>query len=362
MKGQPGSNKMIKKIATYCFVIAAVSLTSCIEPFSIDLASATNQTIVVEGMISNSPEFQEIVLKLHYPNDSARMISGARVLLEHETGRKSEFSELGAGKYHPSGTLTIVEGSRYRLLIDMGDSVSIESNWQTAPLPLGIENGYFDAIPQIAVNDLGFDIQTNGFNYFVTTAPSVNENTYMRYDYQYGYQMEAPFRSTLCPDCNSCFILGKSKDFIKTGDILGGSDGQLKDFKVLFIPSNVEYSLVKTVRIIQFALTEKSYEYYRLIEQQKKLEGTIFDPPPAVFETSFKDLKNPARRIYGVFDLNAVTETSVTVRKGDADFRIDTFTEVCTERNGFGNPDRSKPECFDCKRKAGSTFNRPVWF
>lgn len=335
---------------------------SCIEPFSIDLDTTDNQTIVIEGMISNVSEFQEIIIKRHIPGDSARMLGGAQVFLEKETGEKFKLTEKGNGKYYPDTSLSIIEGASYRLLIDLGDSASIESGWQRAPLPLEVENSYFQPSFNVVVNDLGFNVQTNGFRYLISTTPTISENTYLRYDYQYAYLMESPFQSTLCADCTSCFILGKSRDFIKTAEISGSIGAQLKDLEVAFIPSNVEYSLVKTVRILQFSLTEKAYEFYRLIEQQKSLEGTIFDPPPAILETSFTDRKNPSRRIYGVFDLNAATETSVTVRTGDAGFRIDTFREVCTRESRFGNPDRTKPECFDCKTKEGSTFIRPTWF
>lgn len=343
-------------------ILSQVLLYACIERFEVQIKRQTN-IVVVEGQITSLPEFQTITIRMHAPKESVfEEVYGADVTMESEHGVVYEFFESGLGKYQPYDQLHLVGGDKYRLRVAIGDTIQIISSWQEVPVAVEIYEAYAEAVIKDDVTEDGFIAPENGFNYFVTTEPSPVKNLYLRYNYQTAYIMESPFRSTLCPDCNNCFIVGETQNILRTTAVQNGLGKYVSEFYVVFVPASVEYAIRKTLRLFQFSITEEAYQYYAAIDRQRNINGTIFDPPPAVIEGNLEDINDPARPVYGFFEISIATETSVVVRKTDADFFIPDFTRHCTLNDGAGNVDFSRPECFDCKRMPNSTHERPPWF
>lgn len=337
-------------------------LFGCIERFEVQINRQTN-VVVVEGQITNLPEFQSITIRMHAPEESVfEEVFGADVMLENEQGLVYEFFESGLGKYQPYEQLHLVSGDKYRLRVAIGDTIQIISNWQEVPVSVEISEAHAEAIDKDEITEDGFIAPENGFNYFVTTRPSPVKNLYLRYNYQTAYIMESPFRSTLCPDCNNCFIVGETENILRTTSVQNGLGKSVSDFYVAFVPASVEYAIRKTLRLFQFSITEEAYQYYAAIDRQRNINGTIFDPPPAIIKGNLEDINKPERPVYGFFEISIATEASVVVRKTDADFLIPDFTRHCTLNEGAGNIDFSRSECFDCKRMPNSTHERPPWF
>lgn len=344
------------------FALAALFIAGCIERFEVPVERRSN-IYVVEGRITNLPEYQSIRIRRHTQNrEILKEVSRARVSLERHDGSYTQLQENRLGEYRPAEPLQLEPTSRYRLHVALGDTVRVVSTWQEVPSGVGIADARAEAVIKGNITDEGFVAPDNGFNYFITTIPSPVKNLYLRYDLQDAYIMEAPFRSTLCTDCNGCFIVGEPHNILKTNAIENGLGKQISDFLVTFVPVSVEHSIRNTVRLLQFAITEEAYEYYTAIELQQKLSGTTFDPPPAIIRGNLMDTESPERTVYGFFELSTATEASVAVRSSDAPFRVPDFIQECTLNNGQGNINYNKPECFDCRTMEGATHQRPAWF
>ncbi|MEQ9375482.1 MAG: DUF4249 domain-containing protein [Imperialibacter sp.] len=348
---------MIIRKLSYGPLFTLVLLAGCIEPFSLDIERVSNQ-VIVEAILSNHPELQSVKLR-QTPNDPLGFIEleGAIVKVENSNGIKFSFSEASAGTYYPTTPIEITNEEKYRLLVDLGDSMQIVSNWQSVPPPLKIETAYVSPTIEQSLNDNGYLIPYYGFSYYVTSEYTNATSTFVRYSYQSAYIMESPMRSSLCWDCTGCYIVSNAKDFIKTAFVENGSRKRLSNYQIAFINSSYEYSIKKTLRIFQHSINEDTYEYYATIEQQKNLKGTIFDPPPAIAKTNLKDVRNPERAIYGFFEVNSVDEASVSTNGNSAPFAVRTFDEICTPYNLYTNP-----QCADCRVKEGATNERPAWF
>ncbi len=329
---------------------------SCVDPFSLDVARQPNR-LIVEGLLSDNPEFQSVTLRFNPTGEESPEVFGASVFIETGDEILLPMLEVALGKYVPYEPLSIYDGERYRLVVDIGDSITLVSGWQVVPPAIALESAHFEPSLEKSINDNGYYVYNQGFAYFVSSGETPASDVFIRYDYQQAYIMESPMRSSLCGLCTGCIIVSKSRNFVKTTSIHSGQGKKVINLQMAFMPSSYEYSIRKTLRVLQFSINEDTFNYYSLLERQKNLEGSLFDPPPAVAISNIKDARNPERVVYGFFEVSRVTEKSVVVRQSDSPFRLRTFAEICTPNNLYTNP-----QCADCRLMAGATHERPVWF
>ena len=332
-------------------------LVGCIEPIDIRVERQPNR-LIIEGMLVDSEEFQTVTIRRIPDGEEGYFnVDGADVLIESSTADNFTFEETSPGVYKPTACISLLEGEQYRLVISLSDSLLIVSDWQSVPSPIGLESAYSAPVSERYINDLGLSVPTNGFSYYVSTGPSTVNNTYVRYAYQQAYVMTSPFSSPLCSECSGCYIVSNGRDFVKTGAIENGLGKRLQAFQIGFLPVSLEYSIRKSLRILQFSVNKSTYDYYLLLERQKNINGTIFDPPPAVAAGNLRVLNDPERVVYGYFEVNRLAEISVGASASDSPFRFKTFGEVCSS---FAVNVPS--QCFDCRVMEGATHERPAWF
>jgi len=349
---------MEKQAIKYLLVLCLMSqcLVSCIDPFSLDVDRQPNR-LIVEGVLSDNPEFQSVTLRFNPTGEESSQVFGASVFIETGDEILLPMLEVALGKYVPYEPLSIYDGERYRLVVDIGDSITLVSGWQVVPQAIVLESAHFEPAAQRSLNDNGYYVSMQGFAYFVSSGAATVSDIFIRYDYQQAYVMESPMRSSLCSLCTGCIIVSKSRNFVRTTSVHSGAGKKVSNLQMAFIPTSYEYSIRKTLRILQFSINEDTYNYYSLLERQMKLQGSLFDPPPAVAISNIKDTRNPERMVYGFFEVSRVTEKSVVVRRSDSPFLLRTFSEICTPNNLYTNP-----QCADCRLKEGATHERPVWF
>ena len=341
----------------HLILLLSLLLTSgCIDPFEADVPTQP-RTIVVEGMLSDDPEFQSVSLRLHSPGDSVTSeISEAGVALERDDNALIPFEETEPGIYRPASSVIIFDGDLYRLRIEIGDTVEIESDWQAVPPKIGLESAWFEITERTTINANGYVVPTRGVSYFVTTKPAFARNIFLRYSYISAHIMNSPMNGN-CTPCTNCFIIAPAKDHVKTARIQNAIGQGLEHLEIAFVQPFQDYSIRKTLRILQFSINKETYDYYTYIERQKELKGSLFDPPPAVLMSNLADKKKPDRQLYGLFEVNRVADMAVPVTRNAFSFHITTYEEVCTPNNLNTNP-----QCADCRVWPGATRERPEWF
>lgn len=98
-------------------------------------------------------------------------------------------------------------------------------------------------------------------------------------------------------------------------------------------------------RIYQYAISENAYQFYRLVEQQATIEGSIFDPPPATIRGNFIRFDDPDELVIGYFTAADVAVDSIFIRSNQLDFL---------------KPAQVIPD--DCRTVAGATANKPDYW
>lgn len=337
-------------------LISLLLTSSCIDPFEADVPTQP-RTIVVEGMLSDDPEFQSVSLRLHSPGDSVRSeISEASVVLERGDNALIPFEETEPGIYRPVSSVIMFDGEMYRLRVEIGDTVEIESGWQEVPPKIGLESAWFAITERTSINANGYVVPTRGVSYYVTTKPAFAANIFLRYSYISAYIMKSPMSGN-CTPCTNCYIIAPAKNHIKTARIQNSIGKGLDNLEIAFVQPYQDYSIRKTLRILQFSINKETYDYYVYIERQKELSGSLFDPPPAVLMSNLTGKKKPDRQLYGLFEVNRMADIPVPVTRDAFSFHITTFEEVCTPNNLNTNP-----QCADCRVWPGATRERPEWF
>lgn len=99
------------------------------------------------------------------------------------------------------------------------------------------------------------------------------------------------------------------------------------------------------VRIFQQSLTENAYQFYRLVEQQATIEGSIFDPPPSTIGGNVIRVDAPEEFVIGYFTASDVSIDSLFLNRSDLQFT---------------QPARIIPD--DCRTIEGTTVIRPPFW
>ena len=307
----------------------------------------------------DDPRYQKVRLLAINANGLTEPVETARVVLETEARAELQMDYQGDGLYVPGDFLQVAAGDSLRLVIYLTGESSIVSEWEAVPEPTGITEGYWEPTVLQTVNDRGVVIEKPGFDFKISTIPFVAEDTYLRYTYETSHVNEAPFSEPRCL-CLNCYITTEPRGFLKVTSALKSKGKSLQDELVDFLYLDRRFSFRLTALIRQITITANAHQFYAAVDQQRKLEGSIFDPPPAIIRgnLSFKGPEDV--EAYGLFEVGRLAEVPITIFRSQFDNQFLTYSDICTGAAMRG--DREIPdECFFCFAEEGSG-PRPYYY
>lgn len=302
-------------------------LSACIDPYPIE-APESESMMSVEGHITNGPGPHTIKVSrtATYGSvfvDFIRPVTQAKVAVrENETGLITFLNEIRQGIYEtPAGfrgktgntyslKISTREGSEYtsfpsRLLeVPPLDSISYRSVFIPTLDRLNPRGG----IQLIAHFKDPYDQQN--FYYWSIKNPMATILTFPEFYRPPGSLPTDPYQPKEC--CKYCDLPGSNL------------------LRALFLEDDTNFNGLNTSQIAgfieddglrltykfrfdfeQMAISEETFRFLRLVNQQLTLTGSVFDPPPANIRGNMVNLNNPDETVLGHFFAAGVSTKSI---------------------------------------------------
>ncbi|WP_339816301.1 DUF4249 domain-containing protein [uncultured Imperialibacter sp.] len=352
----------MKRLTSYRYTVRILALLllaipSCVEKFELDIPRST-QNFVVEALLLDDARFQKVVLSKINPDGKSEPFDDARVVLQSDNDdMEIALEPRGEGLYTPLVFVPLTRGDKYRLVIDTDEETKIVSDWEEVPDAVALEGGYWESHTFEFVNDNGVTIKRNGINFKVNTGTFQSPNTFLRYDFETAHINEAPFRDPRC-DCLNCYIISGSDEFLNITSATESEGKSIKDHLVTFLLLDKRFSFRLTMLVRQIAITRNAFVFYQSIDQQRNLNGSIFDPPPAIISGNLYVEGKEDINVYGLFEVGRLSEIPITIYKSNIKNEFLTYLDICYAGLRINNVESF---CFSCYAEEGAS-PRPYYF
>lgn len=289
--------KNSKEIILLC--IAILVIISCKDPYYPNIEDKGISYLVVEGTIFNGNAIT--LIKLSRTVDLSTKImkieTGAVVTVEDEENRSYRLWESGNGTY--SATLgTLQAGNKYRLRIKTKDGKEYLSDFTE-----------MKATPEI--DDINWQKNSEGLSIRVNTHNDQNDTRYYRWEYEQTWEFHSSYVSNYDyvnekiidrpnePDIFRCWRNANSNSVL-IGSTANLSQDRIDNYTLIQIPANSwQLSVLYSVLVKQYALTEQEYQYWQKIKKNTEDLGSIFDPQPSEIPGNIKCIAEPGEQVIG---------------------------------------------------------------
>lgn len=294
---------MITRHTCSLFLLMSVLLlwvTGCKEPFDPEVKNSGVDLLVVEGFIAGGGQSTTIRLSRTVDLSSAEISleRGATVLVEDESNTRYYLSEISPGNY--SATLTALRvGVKYRLHIMTRGQKEYISDYSV-----------LKASP--AIDSLPWQVAEDGVVIGVSTHDDNDATRYYRWKYDETWEFRSVAMAQLDwkdgtglidrPNFWDIYTCWQSSG--STAILIGSTAGLSKDvvtnFRMQRVPRRSEkLSVMYSVLVHQYALTEDEYYYWQKIRKNTEELGGVFDPQPSDIPGNIHCLTEPAEFVIG---------------------------------------------------------------
>jgi len=372
------ARKLIVAFLIVCTLL--LYMNSCVDSISFKVPDGTQQ-LVVEGVITDQPGPYQLKISSGFSVNADSVlsspVSGINAILFDDEGRKETFTEVSPGLYETQGQIKGKIGHRYFIRLETPSGAVYEST-PTRLNPAGsISAIRYEFENRSSLQTFG-EVAKDVFNVFVDAEAPGNENVYMRWRFTGTYKVvtfpslhstwNPPYTPYKNPFPCSGYIVVGGPDF--SGGLLQRvgdceccecwitqyettptlSDEQLtsgkifRNLKVGEVPiNNFTFFDKYMVAVEQFSLDTVSFEFFKILRDQKRGASSLFQPPPGRLKGNIKALNN-SNEVVGLFWASAVSRRYIFLSRTDVPYgitRIDTLTYPCYQQ--FKNSTNVKP-------------------
>ncbi|WP_299708988.1 DUF4249 domain-containing protein [uncultured Pontibacter sp.] len=323
---------MLRRLLPFILLL----LMGCIDPVDTDLETQKKH-LVVEGYFTNEAKLNYVRLSYSQPHSSPynEFEAKAVVTVWSNEGEWYLFSYDKEGYYYPSaGSEAVgVPGHTYMLNVAVGNQL-----YQSEPVimkePIAIDSIQFE----IGEQTFAFPGEREkqllpGYNVLVDYNDPAGEKNFLRWSFTTQYEVRTqpqdyihPFTGMPAPKncCMQCFLEEKLEQLKVIDDRLTNGKKVLHQ-NVLFMPFEKYLGVKNKLTVYQHSITEDSYNFFRILEQQKIATGTVFDPPPAEVKGNMFNVNNENEQVIGFFDVSGVSSKKVTILRNAIDYPFAPF-------------------------------------
>jgi len=324
-----------------------ILLSACIEPYAVDVPEGESM-LSIEGYITNGPGPHTVKVSrtATYGSvfvDFIRPVTQATVAIrENETGLVIFLNELRQGVYETPATFKTKIGNSYSLKITTREGVEYTSfpslalavpeldslAYRTVIIPTENRLQTRSGLQLLAYFRDPSDFQ-NFYYWRVKNAISA-VRTFPEFYRPPGSLPGSPYQPKPC--CIFCDIpdskLIKALFLAEDSNFNGLNTGQIAGF---IEDNGFRLSFKYRFEFEQMAISEDTYRFLRLINQQMTLTGSVFDPPPANIRGNMVCLTNPEETVLGHFFAAGVSEKLINLSVENLDlFQIQRpFNDDC---------------------------------
>jgi hypothetical protein len=306
----------MKRICFYIIVLMAGGLFACKKAYEPAVIRASNNFLVVEGVINTAPNG---VTKINLSrtvniNDTVTFDpeAGALVTVEGDGGFFHLLHSSVEGEY-VSDPLSLPLNQKYRLRIESGGST--------------YESDYITPRNNPEIDSISWERNEDVFTYVYTHDPA-NATRYYRWEYEETYQYNAVFNSVWRLNGNrieavdsltqtyTCWMQNYSSDIILASTVALSQD-VVNKLPMTRIRKNSEALFERySVLVRQYALTEEENQFWEILKKNTQQLGTLFDPQPSQLKSNLRCVDNPAEPVIGYIGVCQVREKRLFIGHG----------------------------------------------
>ncbi len=340
-------------------------LAGCIERIDLDESLSGERLLVVDGRITNADEPYSVRLTYTSPTlqtFEGEALTGAEVYITDEEGARADLFEAGSGEYitDPSAFRGQV-GKTYQLHVVSPSGETYISSPETMPAVPPIDSIYYALASQNYQSSLGTILQRWGVQFYLDAGSDADRAAYYQWDWRETYSFIAPLARPMQLVIPLCFRSGSQARYLNVASTEDLRTDRIAKREINFVAkSGLQLQRRYSLLVRQYAITEQAYRFWANVQQQQIDGGSVFAPPPAPIPGNVRSVTNDRERVLGYFQVSAVTEKRIFVRRG----------EIPPGPGGSpgGSPgciegDPEAPEsCYDCTLLPGITTEVPSFW
>jgi len=356
----------------------------CKRPYDPPEIKNADSFLVVEGVINGNPLSSTTISlsRLRKLDDTSynQPEFSAQVMIEEESGSQFRLNESGNGDY-TSADLTLNGAKRYRLLINTADGKDYASDFtpvlQTPP-----------------IDTLTWE-QNSDVTLYVDTHDPLNQTKYYRWDYVETWEYHSFYESIVkyIPDTvvydtqnstHGCWQTGHSTE-ISLGNSTALNSDVITHARIGTIPHNSQKCSERYSALVrQYALSQKGYEYWLVLQKLSQQLGTLFDVQPSQLQGNIHSLSSD-EPVIGYISAGTITEKRMFIDHSSlvdwkefdgnycdilgvvantADITHYLFADGYYAPYYFTGPGAvtyTWSECVDCRKLGGTTVKPSFW-
>lgn len=364
------------------WIIIFLLISACVERIYFDAPSPSSQT-VIEGMISDGPGPYIVKVSNALSLDTSSLarspVENAKIRLYDDEGNFEELTEIHPGEYATGGVIQGRVGHAYHIVVETPDGNIFESIPDNLYGTGSIEEIRYEYEARTEQKPYG-EVPANVFNVYVD-ANAGEEGSYVRWRFNGTYKVitypqfhvthtppytpymtpspcsgyivdEGPFGSggilVQVGECTCCTCWAKqyeTQPHLSSVDLISGN--QFKNVKIAEIPiTSATFHEKYLVEVEQMSLSKTSFEFFKLIADQKEQASSIFQPPSAVIRGNFKAVNSNAS-VVGIFWATSISRRSTYITRDDVPYLLTPIDFIAQPCMVYPYASPVKPENWD---------------
>ena len=313
---------------------------SCKHPYNPPEIAATNQFLVVDGLIDvGSDASPRIVLSRTQNLSASDTIVPelyASVSIEQEGGATFSLGEQGNGVYSAQH-LNLDPNAVYRVNITRTNGSKYNSDFIRAKVSPPIDSLTWEQQGDVTV--------------YVYTHDPTDSTKYYRWDYtetwSYSSYLQTPwavsgnqiYAKDSTNQTDSCWRIMNSTDIVIASSAALDHD-VISHSPITKIYQNDErISRRYSILVRQYALTKDAYQFHQILQKNTEQTGSLYDPQPSQLSTNLHCLTNPNEPVIGFISASTVEEMRLFIEHGQVtSWNYPGLTSACTILNIPVNP------------------------
>ncbi len=300
----------LRALSLAAAALALLVLAGCIDPVSLDTGEPA-RLVVVDALVTSRDKAHRVRLSLSAAFERSAdaidlPLEDAVVTLEDDQGRTYRFRETARGLYEsdPSDLVTQV-GRTYTLAIRLADG----RRYRSAPEVMR---------PVASIDAIGIDYRSptdsDPLGAFLVDAQlddPAGTPDYYRWQWRRLFKYDPPG-----PAGPAYFEDGSTETIVEEDRLFDGATDYRAD--VTSIPFNIVMVTGNgyLVQVQQYSLSPEAFAFWKLVEQQQALDGSIFDPPPDRIRSNVRNVDDPGEHVLGFFTVSDVVQERTCICAG----------------------------------------------
>jgi len=241
-----------------------------------------------------------------------------------------------------------------------------------------IDSIYGELESRQSLSSIGVILDNWGMQFYVSTGTGLPESNFYQWNWEETYQFTAPLVREMQLIQPICYLTNRQFNQLLVGSSQDFARDRIERQPLTFV-SKREYKLQRRYSLLveQLSLSERAFNFWNDVEEQRNVDGSLFDPPPSQIIGNIVSDDDAEEIALGYFQVSAVTQKRFFITRGEVPtdpggpvrgFSTCRETPEPTPDGGGGGdspdgPATGPPEfCYNCTLIRGTTTERPSFW